>query len=147
MLNKTMWRKTITTVTLCFYYLYFLAVCEAFIWLDQSSILILSFTGVHVLLKTYQWIEHGSSLDGLHPYRNLSTALKTAVILSDTLVTFIVVFGFLFIENREADTDNMFKYLLCFFCFPITIVNIIKHHIRQVEAATISDKFSSNFDP
>ena len=133
--------KTITTATVCFYYVYFLAACESFIWLDQSSIIILSFTGVHVLLKAYQWIEYGSSIEGPHPYRNLSTGLRTAVILSDTLVTFIVIFGFLFIENRETETDNMFKYLLCSLCFPITIVNIIKHHIRQVEAATISSNF------
>jgi len=143
-----MYQKALTTITVCFYYLYFLAIPESMIWLEKSSIVILTFTGVHMLLKIYQWVDYGATRDNnFHPYRNLSMAFRNAVILSDTLVTFIVFFGFLFIENREDETDKMFKYLLCFFCFPITIVNIIKHHKRQVEASIedVSSRFTQDF--
>jgi len=139
-------QKAKTTFTICFYYLYFLAICESFVWLERSGIIILVFTGVHILLKTNQWIEYGASRDtNLHPYRNFSVGFRNILILSDTLITFTVLFGFLFIENREETTDNLLKNLLCTFCFPITITNIIKHHKRQVEAATINSSFSQDF--
>lgn len=142
------YQKVLTTITVCFYYLYFLAISESMIWLDKSSIVILTFTGVHILFKVYQWVDYGASRDkNFHPYRNLSVGFRNAVILADTLVTFIVFFGFLFIENREEETEDMFKYLLCFFCFPIAIVNIIKHHKRQVEASieNASSRFTQDF--
>ena len=141
-----MYQKALTTLTVCFYYLFFLAVCESFIWLKQSSIIILTFTGVHMLVKFYQFIDYGSTKESnLYPYRNFSTGFRNALILSDTLVTFIVFFGFLFIENREEETENLFRVLLCFFCVPIVITNIIKHHKRQVEAATVGSIFSQDF--
>ena len=143
------YQKALTTFTVCFYYLYFLAAAEAMIFLEQSSIIILSFTGTHALLKIYQWVDYGASRDNnYHPYRNLSNGLRFAVILSDTLVTFIVFLGFIFIENRDEETEEMYKYLLCFLCFPIAISNIIKHHKRQIEASVeqTKTKFSANFD-
>jgi hypothetical protein len=141
-----MYQKAITTLTVCFYYLYFLAICESFVWLDKSGIIILAFTGVHMIVKFYQFVDYGSTKDSnLYPYRNLSIGFRNALILCDTLITFIVLFGFLFIENREDETEDLFRTLLCTFCFPISIVNIIKHHKRQVEAASISSRFSQNF--
>ena len=139
--------KGLTTLFTCFYYLFFLAAAESMVWLDKSGIILLTFTGIHVLIKISQFIEHGASKDkNLWPYRNLSTAFRTAVITSDTLTTFIVFFGFLWIDNTSEPIDDKFKYLLCFFCFFISGVNIIKHHIRQVESSSSKALFSQNFD-
>ena len=142
-----MYQKTVTTITLCFYYLYFLAICEAIVWLEQSSIIILSFTGIHIVIKIYQFVDYGASNErNLYPYRKLSTGFRNLLILADTLVTFIVLFGYLFIENKEEYTDDKFSYLLCFACFLIVIPNIIKHHKRQVEVVTTNSMFSQDFD-
>ena len=140
--------KFLTTIFTCFYYLYFLAAAESMIWLEKSAIVILTFTCVHVLIKISQFIDHGASKEkNLWPYRKLSTGFRTILIVSDTLITFIVFFGFLWIENSDEHVEDMFKYLLCFLCFFIAGVNIRKYHIRQVEASQehSGSRFSQDF--
>ena len=146
-----MYQKALTTFTVCFYYAFFLASVEAMVWVEKSSIVILSFLGAHMSLKLIQWVDHFTNKDqSLHPYRTLSAAMRTAVILSDTLATFLVLFGFLYIESIEDEDEEeifKFRYVLCSLCIPICIVNILKHHKRQVEAATVDSNFSENFSP
>jgi len=143
-----MYQKAITTFTLCFYYVFFLAACESMIWLDKSSIIILTFISIHMFLKLYQWIDFGASSSdkNYYPYRNFSFGFKVSLIIVDTLVTFMVFFAFLYILNRHEETPKMYKYFLCFLCTIICIPNIVKHHKRQVEASSIKNKFTNNFD-
>ena len=142
------YQKIVTTLAVCFYYLYFLAACEAMIWLEQSATVILTFTGVHITIQIFQWIDYGSSRDvQLYPYRNLSVGFRIALITADILLTFIVFLGYLYIQNTDEETEDMFKYLLCFFSLIIAIVNVIKHHIRQVESSNVdsSSRFTQDF--
>ena len=142
------YQKIVTTLAVCFYYLYFLAACEAMIWLEQSGTIVLTFTGIHIAIKFFQWTDYGSSRDAkLYPYRNLSVGFRNALITADTLVTFIVFLGYLYIQNTDEETQDMFKYLLCFFSLIIAIVNVVKHHIRQVESSNVNSasRFTQDF--
>ena len=137
--------KTITTLTLCFYYCYFLAALESMVWLEQSSIIILTFTGVHVIIKLRQFADHFATRDGsLWPYRNFSRGLRTLLVVSDSLLTLLVLFGFIWVEVSDTFVSEMMKYVLCFLCTLVSGTNIIKHHKRQVEAS-ISTAFSKSF--
>lgn len=129
------YEKIYRTVRLCFYYLFLLAAAESMIWLEKSSIIILTFVGIHTITTVYEWIDHFANISGknLHPYRNLSNSLKTCLKISDFFVTIVVIMGFLFIEIREENTDDFYYYLLCFLCFFIVIPNIILFQKRHAE--------------
>jgi len=79
----------------------------------------------------------------------LSKGFRVALVTADTLVTFIILFGSLWIEFfSEEHVDDLFRYTICFFGLIVAATNIHKHHVRQVDASrVIHTQFSVNFDP